>query len=80
MQSLSGGVFPFPQSVTDLVKRLPPPNTFEVKIRYVKFSNLKAKLKASQNKKKGPFVIIDELIRVFQQAELVEGTFLIFVI
>jgi cleavage stimulation factor subunit 3 len=29
MHSIAGGVFPFPPSVTDLVKRLPPPSTFE---------------------------------------------------
>jgi hypothetical protein len=29
MHSIAGGVFPFPLSVTELVKRLPPPNAFE---------------------------------------------------
>ncbi|CAF1033907.1 unnamed protein product [Brachionus calyciflorus] len=49
MHSIAGGVFPFPPAVTELVKRLPPPNTYE-----------------------GPFVIIDELIRKFQESEIVE--------
>lgn len=43
------GVFPFPPAVTDLVKRLPPPSTFE-----------------------GPFVKIDELMKIFQQIEISE--------
>lgn len=29
LHSIAGGVFPFPPAITDLVKRLPPPNTFE---------------------------------------------------
>lgn len=29
LQSIAGGVFPFPPAITDLVKRLPPPITFE---------------------------------------------------
>lgn len=28
LQSIAGGVFPFPPAITELVKRLPPPNTF----------------------------------------------------
>ena len=49
MHSIAGGVFPFPPAVTELVKRLPPPNTYE-----------------------GPFVMIDELIRKFQECDVVE--------
>lgn len=30
MNSIAGGVFPFPPAVTDLVKRLPPPTTYDV--------------------------------------------------
>ena len=30
MHSIAGGVFPFPLAVTELVKKLPPPTTFEV--------------------------------------------------
>ena len=47
MHSIAGGVFPFPPAVTELVKRLPPPNTYE-----------------------GPFVIIDDLIRKFQESDI----------
>jgi hypothetical protein len=30
MHPLAGGVFPFPPAVSELVKRLAPPSTFEV--------------------------------------------------
>jgi cleavage stimulation factor subunit 3 len=46
MNTIAGGIFSLPMAVTDLVKRLPPPHTFE-----------------------GPFVIIDELINIFQESE-----------
>ncbi len=29
LHSIAGGVFPFPPLITDLVKRLPPPTTFQ---------------------------------------------------
>lgn len=68
MHPLSGGVFPFPPSVSDLVKRLPPPNVFEVSIStqilriFIKWSNFK-----------GPFVIIDEFLKTFKDIEIKEG-------
>jgi hypothetical protein len=43
-------MFPFPPVVNDLVKKLPPPNSFL-----------------------GPFVIIDKLIKLFQEADYAEG-------
>jgi len=49
-------MFPFPPVVNDLVKKLPPPNSFL-----------------------GPFVIIDKLIKVFQEAEYVEGSFELYI-
>lgn len=41
LHSIAGGVFPFPPAVTELVKRLPPPNAFEVKIEIILKLNIK---------------------------------------
>jgi hypothetical protein len=73
MHPLAGGVFPFPPTVSDLVKRLAPPNTFEVsrlikiiitnEFKFFKFYWIK----------KGPFVMVDDLLKIFKEVEIREG-------
>ncbi len=68
MHSISGGVFPFPPAVTDLVKRLPPPTAFMVHLKLLLFRESHGILKYILLK--GPFVKVDELIKKIQEVNI----------